>query len=347
MKKFIFTMLFSTVTTCIFAQTHLSFEGISMGNTVSEFSKQLKSKGYIVEKEDSTIVLARGLYLGDSMSVFVHGLNSMPHYVRSISILPITKHSNNKTCDCETITEKIKSQLGKTVVLDYQTSNRIKTMKLSDGEINIFCDGVNLLSIEYKDKTNDNHSLFAYISQKSAEKQKDESLHIAFKGIPVMGTVNDFCNKLSTKGFSIVKIYEDGTAAAMSGDFAERHSTLYIIGTNQSHFVQGIIVYFDEVYNKWQTIKNDYNRIVEQYITKYGTPYNVDESFDYPYEEGDGHEMTAIKLNKCNYRTTFKLPKGNIVIRLTDEATIQIIYRDNENATQDEIEKDNKIQSDI
>lgn len=339
MKKIFSTALFLTVTTCIFAQTHLSFEGISMGNTISEFTKQLKSKGFIVEKEDSTIVLAKGLYMGDTMSVFIHGLESMPHYVRSISVSPLTIGRSN----CETMIEKIKKHVGKYTKFDYRSN----TISLPGGEISILCSGRDLLGIDYKDKINDNQSLFEYISQKSKEKQKDASLHITFKGIPVMGTVNDFCNKLSSKGFSMVKTYEDGTAAAMSGNFAERPSTLYIIGTKKSHFVQGIIVDFDEDYNKWQTIKNAYKNMVEQYITKYGTPYDVDESFDYPYEEGDGHEMTALRLNKCNYRTTFKLDKGSIVIKLTEKASIQIIYRDSENAMLGETERDNKIQSDI
>lgn len=340
MKRLFFTMLFFT-TTCVFAQTHLSFEGISMGNTISEFTKQLKSKGFIVEKEDSTIVLARGLYMGDTMSVFVHGLNSTPHYVRSISIM--VDHPDNKKCNCETMIEKIKYQLGKYTKYD----NRSNTFSLPSGEISILCSEGELLGIDYKDKINDNQSLYEYISRKGEEKQNDASLHITFKGIPVMGTVSDFCNKLSSEGFSIVKFYEDGTAAAMSGSFAEKSSTIYIIGTKQSHYVMGIIVDFDEVYNKWQTIKNAYNSLVSQYITKYGTPYNVEESFDYPYEEGDGHEMTALKLNKCNYLTTFKIDNGNIIIKLTEDASIEIIYRDSENTTLGEIEKDNKIQSDI
>ena len=340
MKRLFFTMLFFT-TTCVFSQTHLSFEGISMGNTISEFTKQLKSKGFIVEKEDSTIVLARGLYMGDTMSVFVHGLNSTPHYVRSISIM--VDHPDNKKCNCETMIEKIKYQLGKYTKYD----NRSNTFSLPSGEISILCSEGELLGIDYKDKINDNQSLYEYISRKGEEKQNDASLHITFKGIPVMGTVNDFCNKLSSSGFNMVKMYNDGAMAAMNGDFADRPSTLYIIGTKKSHFVQGIIVDFDRVYNKWQTIKNDYKTIIEQYIVKYGNPYSVDESFDYPYEEGDGYEMLALKLNKCNYRTTFKLTKGNIVISLREDATIAILYSDTENATLGDYENNSKIQSDI
>lgn len=341
MKKIFSTALFLAIATCVFAQTHLSFEGVSMGNTVSEFSKQLKSKGFNVEKEDSTIILATGLYMGDTMSIFVHGLNAIPHYVSSVSVM--VNSLDNKTCNCETMIEKIKYKLGKDTKYDFRSN----TFSLSSGEISILCNGVDLLSITYKDKINDNQSLYEYISRKGGEKQNDASLHITFKGIPVMGTVNDFCNKLSSSGFNLVKMYNDGAMAAMNGDFADRPSTLYIIGTKKSHFVQGIIVDFDRVYNKWQTIKNDYKTIIEQYIVKYGNPYSVDESFDYPYEEGDGYEMLALKLNKCNYRTTFKLTKGNIVISLREDATIAILYSDTENATLGDYENNSKIQSDI
>lgn len=76
-------------------------------------------------------------------------------------------------------------------------------------------------------------------------------------------------------------------------------------------------------------------KILEQYYKlnteisiKYGEG-NSYSDFTYPYEKGDGYEVTAIKLGKANYRTYWTDEIGAIESSISSNMFVIVTYQDN------------------
>jgi len=63
---------------------------------------------------------------------------------------------------------------------------------------------------------------------------------------------------------------------------------------------------------------------------KYGTPDVIIENYSYPYEAGDGHEETAIKLGKAKIGADWKTNKTTISLQILTTLDIMLLYQANE-----------------
>ena len=142
-----------------------------------------------------------------------------------------------------------------------------------------------------------------------------ESQHLTFKGVPIDGTLNQFVSKMRTKGF-VGTVNRDGTAA-LKGDFAGYKGCVIIVSTLQNKdLVSTIGVVFPEC-NTWETLERNYLQLKEMLTTKYGEPAKVVEKFQNPRSASDdSSKLHELKMDRCNYQTTFKTTKGDILLRL-------------------------------
>lgn len=162
--------------------------------------------------------------------------------------------------------------------------------------------------------------------------------HISFMGIPVNGRISTFCNKLvSQKGLKIVNSDDSRGVYTLSGRFAGYNNCeFYVFDNDDTKQVFRVDVYLPEC-NTWNSIKNQYNKIVRDYRSN--SAYRFDEAetiFESPYREGDGDEVAAVKADKINYHTDFFTDGGLLVIRITQYMQVRLSFYDSENYPSDE-----------
>lgn len=122
-----------------------------------------------------------------------------------------------------------------------------------------------------------------------------------FLGIKVDGPKQEVVNKFIAKGFR-VKTIKGGSenVTSMEGNYAGTNYEINIVNTPTSKKVWKIAVYLPEQSN-WYSLKSSYEKYLETLTEKYGQPTKSYGFFSSPYYEGDGFEMTALAIEKCNY----------------------------------------------
>lgn len=144
-----------------------------------------------------------------------------------------------------------------------------------------------------------------------------------FMGIPVEGKPEAVIKQLEQKGFTLEKTIPEKHYSVLSGVIASSNVTVSIVHTPISKQVWKIAVYFDDQ-SSWQQLKSEYTEYKEVLISKYGKPDKDYHFFSSPYDEGDGHEMTAVRVDKCNYLALWE--KKGVWIRILKSGSVNINY---------------------
>jgi hypothetical protein len=118
-------------------------------------------------------------------------------------------------------------------------------------------------------------------------------------GIQVDGNKTEVVNKFKAKGFKVSTTPSE-TATSLSGSVDGVKYDVVVCNTPITKKVWKIAVYLPEQTN-WYDLKNSYEKFYDLLVKKYGEPISSYTSFSSPYEEGDGYEMTAVAVEKCNY----------------------------------------------
>jgi len=118
-------------------------------------------------------------------------------------------------------------------------------------------------------------------------------------GIKVDGLRTEVINKFKAKGFKVT-----GTpsvkAVTMEGTANGNKYEVVIVNTPTTKKVWKIGLYLSKQ-DDWYDIKATYEKFYNMLVEKYGEPNSSYTGFSSPYYEGDGYEMSAVGLNKCNY----------------------------------------------
>lgn len=65
--------------------------------------------------------------------------------------------------------------------------------------------------------------------------------HLTFKGIPIEGSMTEFCQKLKTKGFT--SIGRENNITLFTGDFTGRKATVGVTATDDGKNVFAVVVF--------------------------------------------------------------------------------------------------------
>lgn len=168
--------------------------------------------------------------------------------------------------------------------------------------------------------------------------------HIEFKGIPLNGSSMSFASKLKAKGYE--QVYHSNFDYVLKGQFTGKEATVYVLGTRSSGTVWKVVAQLPEE-DSWAHLKSDYNKYIELFTQKYGTPSDHFEFFSTPYYEGDGYELQALKNDKCTYSTYFKTEKGTLNVAITSSGNLSLGYEDKINTEIQTEEKNNADLNDI
>lgn len=153
--------------------------------------------------------------------------------------------------------------------------------------------------------------------------------HIEFKGIPLTGHIDGFMQKMQNKGFGLVCEY-DKSVVWYKGKFAGfAEADIYVATTPATQTVYHVSVLSEQ--KSWHDLKELYFEYKDLFKKKYGDPVSEKEIFIAPYYEGDGYELKALRENKCEYYSKYKLNGGTVTVLLTFNVgmtVFQISYND-------------------
>lgn len=151
--------------------------------------------------------------------------------------------------------------------------------------------------------------------------------HLQFLGLPIAGSYESFSKQLEDKGF--VKFDEFESSYKFIGKFANEIVELTILASPRTKTVCKVIVYFPEK-KSWTDLKEDYFKKKRLYRSKYLLTDDY-EFFSSPYEDGDGYEFRAVKVDKCKYISFFKEIGGHISVEIDPKCRVKVTYEDDIN----------------
>ena len=173
---------------------------------------------------------------------------------------------------------------------------------------------------------------------------QDETNHLEFKGIPIDGNMSSFLSKMNEKGFKTVTIQEEGTI--LSGQFAGENVDIIVYASPKSKTVYMVTVVFPEK-TSWYSLKSNFKNLENSLQGKYGHPTIQRKEFDNPYYEGDGYEMSAVRMDKCSWFSRFSVERGSIDIMITKGKRVALYYSDQLNETKKENEEKSSVYEDL
>lgn len=162
-----------------------------------------------------------------------------------------------------------------------------------------------------------------------------------FLGIKPEGSRLEVVNKFIAKGFKVKPQSANQNVTSMLGIYAGTKYEVNIVSTPTSKKVWKISVYLPAETN-WYSLKATYEKFLETLTNKYGQPNQSYNFFQSPYYEGDGYEMSAVMLEKCQYSAFW----DNLYIQITQWKQVNISYENQINAELKEKETE-KLNSNI
>lgn len=164
--------------------------------------------------------------------------------------------------------------------------------------------------------------------------------HLSFKGIPIEGSMDSFCQKLQSKG--LTKLGTDGNTSAFIGDFTGRQATIGVQATDDGQNVHSVMVILDSS-DDWKNLVGTYDYYKDLYTRKYGKPTATQE--DKIQNHGNSYIMSKLYDDEFTYACKWEVTGGIIGLTISKstsygEGSVKIVYFDSLNM-------ENKIQNDL
>lgn len=116
-----------------------------------------------------------------------------------------------------------------------------------------------------------------------------------------------------TKKLSKYKVVDQGSDyVALSGKVGNKQATINGFFTPSSKKLYLVSVGFPSSATTFSSLEANFQEISEIFSKKYGSPDGKLRQYSYPYEEGDGHELTALQVGKLLYANIWHLSDGKI-----------------------------------
>lgn len=164
--------------------------------------------------------------------------------------------------------------------------------------------------------------------------------HLSFKGIPIEGSMTEFCQKLKTKGFT--SIGQENNISLFTGDFTGREATVGVTATDDGKNVFAVVVLF-EPSGEWNTLVNTYDYYKDLYTRKYGKP-SISKEKNPALSDSNTALMAEVHQGTV-VCSAWEVTGGDIQLSIEKssgvyEGMVLIRYRDSQNV-------EAKIQSDL
>lgn len=167
---------------------------------------------------------------------------------------------------------------------------------------------------------------------------------LKFNGVEIDGNIDEFINKMKTKGFVFDKA-EENNVVIMLGEFIGQKCRLYIVPTPKSKIVWKIAIYFGG--GTWESLKKEYESVRDLFSKKYGKPSREGIFFKEPYYEGDGCELLALVNDKCLCASIYILKAGAITIQIENTCEVSVSYENSVNLDKAKQEREESVMDEI
>lgn len=142
----------------------------------------------------------------------------------------------------------------------------------------------------------------------------------SWNGIPISGDAKNLQSNFSNKGFTFRK--KDLNCYIFDGKVGGEETEVFAYVTPKTNLVTKFIIYKSKKYT-WKSLLNDYENVKNIITEKYGEP-KIIEYFSNPYYLGDGYELTAVSVEKCNYSAYWIEADKNTNIGLNISKYLQV-----------------------
>lgn len=164
--------------------------------------------------------------------------------------------------------------------------------------------------------------------------------HLSFKGIPIEGSMTEFCQKLRAKGF--VSIDNGNNIEFFSDDFTGRDATIGVTATDDGNNVFSVVVFLDSS-DEWNVLANTYGYYKDLYIRKYGKP-SISKENNPAISDSNIVLMSELNRGRVVYASAWEVTGGDIELSIEKafdiyEGMVVIRYRDSQNV-EAKIQKD-------
>lgn len=163
--------------------------------------------------------------------------------------------------------------------------------------------------------------------------------HLSFKGIPIEGSMSEFCQRMKVKGFT--QLGNEDNITLFQGDFTGRKATVGVGASDDGKTVFSVVVMFDES-NEWNTLVNTYDHYKELYTRKYGEPSESKEN-NPSRSDSNTSRMIALDDGRVTYASAWEVTGGTIELSIEKSGylcgAVVIKYRDAQNV-EAKIQKD-------
>lgn len=155
--------------------------------------------------------------------------------------------------------------------------------------------------------------------------------HMTFKGIPMSGSLTEFAQKLSQKGFTVVQTNDANVV--LVGDFAGyKDCQILLLATKETKTIYTVSVLLPSS-TSWSLLESNYNHLKTMLTQKYGSPQNVVEEFPRRSSSAsDVLKMYYLRSGECKYTSTFETSNGKIVLSILymghEISQVSVFYAD-------------------
>lgn len=151
----------------------------------------------------------------------------------------------------------------------------------------------------------------------------------SWNGIPISGSIEQAKINLRNKGYVFMK--SESNVYLFNGKTNGIESEVLVLLTPITKQVSKFVIFLDKK-NNWDDLKDQYLYYKDILNTKYG----IGDSYEYfknPYYEGDGYEMSAVRLEKCKYVTYWvnKVQNMSISCEISEYNQVKFTYENDTN----------------
>ena len=168
---------------------------------------------------------------------------------------------------------------------------------------------------------------------------QSSSEHLTFKGIPIEGSMTEFCQKLKSKGFT--SIGSENNLALFMGDFTGRNATIGVTATDDGKSVFAVAVLFDPS-GEWNTLVNTYDYYKDLYTCKCNP--TISKEKNPAHSDSNTALMEEVHQGTVVWGSAWEVTGGDIDLSIEKtsgvyEGMVVIRYRDTQNV-ETKIQKD-------
>lgn len=155
--------------------------------------------------------------------------------------------------------------------------------------------------------------------------------HLLFKGIPIDGSVKDFCEQLKAKGFTYVS--SENNSMFFEGDFTGQNVHVRVASADSGENIFSVMVIFDAI-GEWKTLVNTYDYYKNLYTRKYGKP-TLSKENNPSLSDSNGFLMYELYNGTVVWASLWKVTGGAIELSIEKmdylEGVVVIRYYDAQN----------------